>query len=241
MEIANHKVVVVGGSSGMGLAVVRAALEKGAQVVAVARSAEKLARAVDELGFGGKVSSLAADVTREDDVRRLFETIGHFDHLVVTAAGDLAYQPIRELDLDATRRIIDSKLIAALLLAKHAAAYIDEHGSLTFTSGIAAERPLPNGLVVAAVNGALFSLTYGLATSLAPVRVNVLSPGWVDTPIWEAVAGKDKPARFEQMSRRLPAGRIGRPEDIAHAALFLMENEFTTGTVLRVDGGHRLV
>ncbi|MBO0782458.1 MAG: SDR family oxidoreductase, partial [Ktedonobacteraceae bacterium] len=168
-------------------------------------------------------------------------TVGRFDHLVVTAAGDLAYQPIRELDLDAARRTIDSKLVAALLLAKHAAAHIDTHGSITFTAGIAAERPLPNGVVVATVNGALFSLAYGLALSFAPIRVNVLSPGWVDTPIWEAIAGANKPAMFEQMAQRLPVGRIGRPADIAHAAIFLMENEFTTGTVLPVDGGQRLV
>lgn len=241
MELTNRKIIVVGGSSGMGLAVVRAALTRGAEVFAVGRSAERLEQAISELGGENRVKTIAADVTHEDDVRRLFETVGRFDHLVVTAASNLTYPTIQELDLDAARRTIDAKLVAALLLAKHAAAHIDPHGSITFTAGIAAERPLPNGVVVAAVNGALFSLAYGLAIALAPVRVNALSPGWTDTPPLETILGARKTTVVEQMAQRLPAGRIGRPADIAHAALFLMENEFITGTVLPVDGGQRLV
>jgi NAD(P)-dependent dehydrogenase (short-subunit alcohol dehydrogenase family) len=242
MDISNRKIIVIGGSSGMGLGIVHAALAKGAEVVIVGRSQERLARVAAELAEKSRVQTVAADVTNEDDVRHLFEVVGHFDHLVVTAASNLVYQPIRELDLDAARRTIDAKLVAALLLAKHAAAHIDEHGSITFTAGIAAERPLPTAAVVASVNGALFSLAYTLAVALAPVRVNAISPGWIDTPVWDTSAlSANKPTMFEQMSQRLPARRIGRPEDIGHAVLFLMENEFTTGTVLHVDGGHRLV
>lgn len=237
MELTHRKIMVVGGSSGMGLAIVRAALTHKAQVIAVGRDAGRLERVASELG----VQTIAADVTQEDEVVRLFDTVGGFDHLVITAASNLAYPTIRELKLDDARRTIDAKLVAALLLSKYAARQISEHGSITFTAGIAAERPLPTGCVVAAVNGALFSLTYALAIALAPVRVNVLSPGWVDTPILEAIAGANKPAMVEHMARRLPVGRIGRPEDIALAAIFLMESEFTTGTILHVDGGHRLV
>jgi NAD(P)-dependent dehydrogenase (short-subunit alcohol dehydrogenase family) len=108
-------------------------------------------------------------------------------------------------------------------------------------SGIAAERPGPGGAVVAAVNGALMSLVRALALELAPVRVNALSPGWIDTPFWDTFAGDAKPQRFEQHARRLPVRRMGTPEDTAHAALFLLGNGFTTGEVLHVDGGHRLV
>jgi len=240
MDIVNSKVVVVGGSSGMGRAVAAAAHAKGAEVVIVGRSLKRLQRVASELATD-RIETIEANVTHEDDVQRLFEQVGSYSHLVVTSAADLSYQPIRELDLDAARRTIDSKLIAALLLAKHGAAHIDKRGSITFTSGIAAERPLPTGVLVAAVNGALFSLVYGLAIALAPVRVNTISPGWIDTPLWETAFGAKKSAMFEQMSQRLPAGHIGRPEDIANAALFLMENEFTTGIVLPVDGGHRLV
>lgn len=242
MDISNQTIIVVGGSSGIGLGIAQATLAKGARIVIVGRSQERLERVAVELADKSRVQTVAADVTGEDDVRHLFEAVGHFDHLVVTAASNLVYQPIRELDLDGARRTIDAKLIAALLLAKHAAAHIDEHGSITFTAGIAAERPMPTAAVVAAVNGALFSLAYALAVGLAPVRVNAISPGWIDTPVWDTSALRaNKPAMFEQMSQRLPARRIGQPGDIGHAALFLMENEFTTGTVLHVDGGHRLV
>jgi len=241
MEITGQKVIVVGGSSGMGLAVVRAAQARGAHVMMVGRTEEKLKQALETLDTPERVTPITADITREEDVRALFEAVGPFDHLVVTAAGNLSYQPLKEVDPDTARRIVDSKLIGALLLAKHGSTYINSKGSITLTAGIAAQRPLPTGLVVAAVNGALFSLTYGLAIVLAPVRVNVLSPGWVDTPAWDVIAGTNTPTMFAQMAQRLPVGRVGRPEDIAHAALFLMENEFTTGTILPVDGGHRLV
>ncbi|GHO99255.1 short chain dehydrogenase [Reticulibacter mediterranei] len=242
MDIVGQTIIVVGGSSGMGLEVARAALAKGAEVVIVGRSQQRLAQAVEELS-GKHVRTIAADVTSEEEVSRIFESVGRFDHLFVSAASNLTYQPIRELDMEAARKTIDAKLVAALLLAKYAARTINAHGSITFISGIAAERPMPAGYLVGAVNGALFSLVYGLTVALAPVRVNAVSPGWIDTPIWDAnsALAANKSATFAQMAQRLPAGRIGQPADIAHAALFLMENEFTTGTVLPVDGGHRLI
>jgi NAD(P)-dependent dehydrogenase (short-subunit alcohol dehydrogenase family) len=242
MDIAGQTIIVVGGGSGMGLEVARAALAKGAEVVIVGRSQQRLVQAVTELG-GEHVRTIVADVTSEEEVSRLFEGVGRFDHLFVSAASNLTYQPIRELDMEAARKTIDAKFVAALLLAKYAARTINAHGSITFISGIAAERPMPTGYLVGAVNGALFSLVYGLTVALAPVRVNTISPGWIDTSIWDAnpALAANKPAMFAQMAQRLPAGRIGQPADVAHTALFLMENEFTTGTVLPVDGGHRLI
>ena len=100
---------------------------------------------------------------------------------------------------------------------------------------------MPGGAVIAAVNGALTSLVRALALELAPTRVNAVSPGWVDTPVWEQIAGERKAALHAQMSERLPVRRIGTVTDLAHAILFLTQNQFTTGTVLSVDGGHRLV
>lgn len=154
---------------------------------------------------------------------------------------NLAYQPIHEFDLEAARKTIDAKLVAALLLSKYATRQINEHGSITFTAGIAAERPMPTAALVAAVNGGLFSFTYALAIELAPVRVNAISPGWIETPLWDTTFGANKQTMFERTTHSLPVGRIGRPSDIGHAAIFLMENKFTTATVLPVDGGHRLV
>ncbi len=234
------RIVVVGGGSGIGRGIARAALEAGAEVVIVGRSGKRLEEAIAELGSSAMVRPVTADVTNEADVIRLFHEVEAFDHLATTVA-DLTYQPIRELEVAAARKSIDSKLLSSLLLAKHAWARARPGGSLTFTSGIAAYRPGPRGAVVAAVNGALASLARALALELAPLRVNVVSPGWVDTPIWEVVAGSNTAAMQEQMAKRLPGGRIGRPEDIAQAVLSMMANEFITGAVLHVDGGQRLV
>ncbi|MEV0762631.1 SDR family oxidoreductase [Nocardia sp. NPDC050435] len=125
------------------------------------------------------------------------------------------------------------------MLAKHAR--IITGGLLTFTSGIAAYRPGPCSAVLAACNGALASLAYVLALELGPTWVNVVSPGWVDTPVWDTIAGPAKTERHQQLAARLPVGRIGQPGDIAKAFLAVLRNTFITGTVLHVDGGHRLV
>jgi NAD(P)-dependent dehydrogenase (short-subunit alcohol dehydrogenase family) len=236
----DKRIIVIGGSSGIGEGIVRAAYKAGAEVVAVGRSMEKLEKMIAGFPHGANITAIAADVTNETDVIRLFEETRSFDHLASTVA-DLAYQPVREFDLAAARRSVDSKLMSALLLAKHGCARARPGGSLTFLSGIAAYRPMPRGAIVAAINGALASLAYALALELAPLRVNVVSPGWVDTPIWDTVAGEKKYEMQAQMANRLPVGRIGRPEDIAQAVLSIMANGYMTGTVVHVDGGQRLV
>lgn len=242
MNIEGQSVIIVGGGSGIGLGIARACLQRGAHVILAGRTASKLERALDTLfdGEGGvRGRSLTADITLEADVVRLFEAVSSVDHVVVTAA-DLAYQPIREFDLGAARRALESKLLGALLVCKHAASRLSPRGSITLTSGVASERPLRGGSLVAAVNGGLHSFVRAAALELAPIRVNALSPGWVDSELWDGIR-IDKGAAFAAMSERLPVGRIGVPADLAHAAAFLMENEFTTGSVLSVDGGHRFV
>ena len=145
------------------------------------------------------------------------------------------------LALNAVQKVVESKLYGPLLLAKYGAPVLSPTGSLTFTSGVAAYRPSARGSAVAAVNAALEGLVRALAVELAPIRVNAVSPGWVDTPIWTFVAGDKKEATLSAMAARLPVGRIGQPDDIAEAIGFLMHNRFTTGTILHVEGGHRLI
>ncbi|MCP3063681.1 SDR family oxidoreductase [Myxococcus sp. K38C18041901] len=238
MTLEQQHVVVVGGSSGIGLGVARAALAQGASVTLASRSSEKLARAADLLGSPEQVRTCPVDATSEDSVRQLFGALGPVNHVVVTAV-EARYLGIREMDFAAARRIFDSKLMAAFHVASHAR--IQPGGSLVFTTGIASLRPKPNGSVIAAVNGAIEAAVRAWALELAPVRVNALSPGWIDTPVWDAIVGESKGQVFEQHARRLPVGRIGTTLDVGHAALFLMGNGFTTGEVLRVDGGHPLV
>lgn len=237
-----ERVLIVGGSSGMGLALARGLLTDGVEVTIVGRSEARLAQARESLSNPERLRTLAADVTQENQVVRLFERSGPFDHMVTTAADiEGAYQLLPSLKIAAAQKVVDSKLIGPLLLAKYGSPVLSRTGSITFTSGIAAYRPAPRGSVVAAVNGALASLAAALAIELGPIRVNVVSPGWVDTPIWAQVAGDAKAATLEAMAKRLPVGRIGQPDDIANAIRFLMRNGFVTGTVLHVEGGHRLV
>jgi len=230
-------VVIVGGSSGMGRALAAELVAQGSEVTVAGRSADKLDDVRRELG----VRTVAMDVGVEQDIERLFAVTGTVSHIVTTAADvGGAYQPIAAYDVRAARSAVDSKLLGPLLLAKHGAPLLEPGGSIVFTSGIAAYRPGPRASLLAALNGALASLAAALAVELAPLRVNVVSPGWVDTPIWQDVAGDAAPETLAAMAARLPVGRIGRTQDIAAAIIALLRNGFITGTVLHADGGHRL-
>lgn len=242
MNLQDAKVLIVGGSSGMGLAAAWRCLAAGAFVTVAGRSAERLAAARVTLQAPSALQVIEVDIGQEAQVVSLFDRIGSLDHIVSTAADIRgAYQLLPELELADAQRVVQSKFFGPLLLAKHGAPRLAATGSLTFTSGVAAYRPAPRGSVVAAINAALEGLVRALAVELAPLRVNVVSPGWVDTPIWSNVAGDAKDATLQAMAERLPVGRIGEPADIADAIAFLMGNPFTTGTVLHVEGGHRLV
>lgn len=234
--------VIVGGNSGMGLALAERLLSQGAAVTLVGRSADKLAAAGEQLSRVGRPRLEQADVTREEEVQALFERTGGLDHLVCTAADIRgAYVMLKELPLEALTRALQSKVVAPMLLAKHALPRLSPQGSITFTSGIAAYRPRPRGVAVAAINAALEGMVRAMAVEFAPVRVNAVSPGWVRTPIWRDVAGEEADHMLAEMAERLPVGRVGTPQDIAEAITFLLGNGFCTGTVLHVEGGHRLV
>ncbi|RUM26803.1 SDR family oxidoreductase [Rhizobium vallis] len=242
IRIEDAKVLIAGGSSGMGLALAMRLLEEGASVIIAGRSQDRLAAARRHLADHPKLETRAINISREEEVAALFRNSGPIDHIVSTAADiEGAYQLLPSLELAAAQRVVESKIYGPLLLAKHGAAHLPPSGSITYTSGVAAYRPAARGSVVAAVNAALEGLVRALAVELAPIRINAVSPGWVDTPIWSLVAGDAKQAMLEAMAERLPAGRVGKPEDIADAIRFLMGNGFTTGTILHVEGGHRLV
>lgn len=241
-KAGNERVLVVGGSSGMGLALARRCLDAGAKVTIVGRDGAKLSRAREALGAPAALDTVAADIAQEDQVIDLFNRVGALDHVISTAADiEGAYQLLPALDLKAVQRVVESKFYGPLLLAKHGASALASGGSITFTSGIAAYRPAARGSAVAAVNAALEGLVRALAIELAPIRVNAVSPGWVDSPIWSFVAGDKKSDTLNAMAVRLPVGRVGQPDDIADAIAFLMGNTFTTGTILHVEGGHRLI
>ncbi|MBO0882511.1 MAG: SDR family oxidoreductase, partial [Mycobacterium sp.] len=174
-------------------------------------------------------------------VGALFERVGTLRHLVVTAA-DLPYGPAAGLTEDDVMRAVRSKIVGPFFAAQLAAEHMVQPGSITLTAGIAAERPVPGGALGAVVNGALESMVRALALEFAPIRVNAVSPGWVDTPIWQQLVSSEvKQVRFAELSARLPGGRIGTTEDIANAIAFLIDDAFITGTVLHAEGAQQLV
>ena len=237
MSLRGKKVIVIGGSSGIGLATASAAAEQGAKVLIASRSREKLERARGEVG--GRVGIFVLDVTREEEVRSFFERAGAFDHLVTTAAEGTT-GPFLDLAWEEVQALFESKFWGQYWAARHAARQIREGGSITFFSGVAAKKPLPGFSSFAAVNGAINALARALAVEIAPVRVNVVSPGIVDTPAYGEMAAAARQEFFERTAAALPVGRIGTPAQVAEAVLFLMRNSFTTGAVLDVDGGGRL-
>lgn len=242
MTLEGAKVVIVGGSSGVGLGAAKAIVERGADVVLVGRSVDRLQHAAQALDAPRHVSTISADVTVEADVERMFSQVGAFDHLVVTRGTPPPAVPIESTDLPTVREFLDVMLVSSFTLAKHAKGKLRSGGSITFTSGISKDKPgVSGGAVVATVAGSFGYMARALARELAPTRVNVISPGWVDTPMWDDIVGNAKHEIWAQMASRLPAGRIGTVADIAKAYVFLLESEFTTGAVLDIDGGHALI
>jgi NAD(P)-dependent dehydrogenase (short-subunit alcohol dehydrogenase family) len=234
MQLAGQKVVVVGGSSGIGLSTAELAKAEGADVVIASRNAERLKAAADKLG----VKAIPTDVTSDDSVASLFRACGQVDHVVVTAA-QLRSGPFKTVTMDDMRATMESKFWGAWRVAR--AADIRKGGSLTLVSGFLSIRPRPNAAIIAAVNGALESLTRALAVDLAPVRVNCVSPGLIDTPIRAAMPEAARRDMLAKTAAALPVGRVGEGEDIARQILAFMTIGFATGSIVYLDGGGLLI
>jgi NAD(P)-dependent dehydrogenase (short-subunit alcohol dehydrogenase family) len=230
MLLAGKKVVVVGGSSGIGLATAELAKAQGAEVIIASRSADKVKAAADKVGAKG----LVCDVTNDDSVVNLFKSVGAVDHVVVSAA-QLKSGPFKTVSMEDARSTLEGKLWGAWRVAR--AAEIKAGGSLTLVSGFLSVRPRPNSAIVGAANGALESLARALALELAPVRVNCVSPGIIDTPIRAAMPEAARKDMLAKIAGGLPVGRVGLAEDIGVQILAFMANGFATGAVVYIDGG----
>jgi len=233
VSLFNKMVVILGGSSGMGLATAKAAKADGARVVIAGRSRERLQAARAVLGDG--VRTVALDVGDEMGTRALFSELGPVDHVFITA-GAVLFDPKLAPDAASVRPALDTRFWGAFNAAKFAAANMSTGGSITFTSGTAAMRPIRGASVAGASCGAVEAFARSLAVDLAPIRVNTIQPGLIDTPFLDTL-GERRSAIIAEYSRRLPVGRVGRTEDVANAVLFLMKNGFVTGITLTVDGG----
>jgi NAD(P)-dependent dehydrogenase (short-subunit alcohol dehydrogenase family) len=237
--LSGKSIVVLGGTSGIGLATARAAAAKGAVVTVTSRSAERLARAARELGQN--IRGEAANLESEAETKAVFERLGALDHLVYTAGDELLLAPIAELDLAGARHAFEVRVFGVLGAVKHAAPRIRPGGSIVLTHGIAGARPQAGWGVGAAVCGAIDALARALAVELAPVRVNAVSPGFVRTPLWNPIPEAAREAFFRDAGKKLLTGRVGESQEVAEAYCYLMENTFTTGQTLVVDGGGLLV
>jgi len=230
MLLAGQKVVAVGGSSGIGLATAELAKREGAEVIIASRNAERLNAVAGKLG----ATAIPTDVTSDESVASLFRTCGPVDHVVVTAA-QLRTGPFKTVPMEDVRATMEGKFWGAWRVAR--AAEIRPGGSLTLVSGFLSIRPRPNSAIVGAANGAIESLARGLALELAPVRVNCVSPGIIDTPIRAAMPEAARRDMLGKAAAALPVGRVGTGDDIARQILAFMTIGFATGSVIYIDGG----
>ncbi|MBW4471518.1 MAG: SDR family oxidoreductase [Stenomitos rutilans HA7619-LM2] len=238
MKFSNQIVVVVGGSSGIGLGTAKAAHAEGASVVIVGRSPDRLDQASAQIG--SRARGIQADVEHEASVETAFTEIGPFDHLFISAQ-DAATAPLSKTTKDKFRPTLDSKIWGALHIVKHAASRISSHGSIVFISGLAGRKGYSGFALAGAANAGIEAVARNLAVELAPIRVNTVCAGVIDTPMLDKVFGAQRQEIVEAIANKLPAKRIGKPEEIADAVLFLMGNGFITGATLLIDGGDALV
>jgi NAD(P)-dependent dehydrogenase (short-subunit alcohol dehydrogenase family) len=235
----NQRVVIVGGSSGIGLAVAEEVASQGSEVVIVSSNAERVQQAIKSIG--GKTQGQAVDVSDEGAVESFFKKLGAFDHLVFTAGDSLHVHELAFTDLKQARRAFELRYWSALATVKYGSPQIRKGGSVVLTTGIAGQRPQSGWVIAASVCGTIEALTRALAVELAPIRVNAVSPGVVRTNLWQNMSSSEREQLFESVGKRLPAGRVGEAHDIAQAYLFLMKEGFSTGQTVVVDGGTVLV
>jgi NAD(P)-dependent dehydrogenase (short-subunit alcohol dehydrogenase family) len=236
-DLLGQTVLVIGGSSGIGLETARLARARGADIILTARNPDRLYHAGLEL----EASIAAFDATDFDRLQRFFDALpAPIDHLLVTGPGPY-YAPLSEFDLDAARRDVDAHLLLPLQVAKDAANKIRPGGTLLFMGGTGGRRSAAGLSLMAALTAALPAMTKALAVEIAPVRVNLIAAGFVDTPLSAALLGDGIDARRKQLRATLPIGRVVGPADVAALAVHLMTNTAITGATFDIDGGQQLV
>jgi NAD(P)-dependent dehydrogenase (short-subunit alcohol dehydrogenase family) len=236
-ELLGQTIVVVGGSAGIGLETARLARAEGAEVVLTARNPDRLHQAGLELG----ASIAAFDATDFDRLEKFFDALStQIDHVLVTGPGPY-YAPLAEFDVEAALRDVDAHIFLPIQVARNAVGKVRPGGTLLFMGGTGGRRTAPGLYFMSALSAALPALTKNLALELAPVRVNLIAAGFVDTPLSAALLGDQLDTRREQLRTNLPIRRVVGPADIAALAVHLMTNTAVTGATFDIDGGQQLV
>jgi NAD(P)-dependent dehydrogenase (short-subunit alcohol dehydrogenase family) len=237
--LKGKKVVVLGGSAGIGLETAKVAANHGAQVTIVSGNQDRIYKALSELPADSK--GLIADHSNEQEIAQLFQTVGNFDHLVYTAGENLRLGAIAETTLQDAKNFFEVRYWGAFAAVKYAAGQINAGGSIVLTGGGAAHRPSSGWSYVASVCAAMEGLTRALALELAPIRVNLVVPGLVKTGLWEGMDEQERENMYTHYSNILPVGYVAPPEDIAQTYIHLMEQTYATGQSMMVDGGYALI
>jgi NAD(P)-dependent dehydrogenase (short-subunit alcohol dehydrogenase family) len=235
MNLTDARIVIIGGSSGIGLATARAALHEGAEVVIVSSRQSSINTALGDLI--GHVTGHTLDVSDPVAVAAFFTELGPFDHLAYTAGEPLTLMPLAGMDIDKARDFFQIRFFGALTVVSAAARHLRPGGSITRTSGSARTRPSAGWSLGASISGAVTSLTKALAVELAPIRVNCVEPGIIRSPLWSGMSPEDQQQMFDQQADVVPVGRVGEVDDVARAYLYAMTQTFSTGSSIPVDGG----
>ncbi|KQZ30499.1 SDR family oxidoreductase [Duganella sp. Root1480D1] len=227
--------IIIGGTSGIGLAAATMAVEAGHSVLAAGRDMGKFP---DAQAAGAATAQI--DASDPESVQRFFAEHGEFDHLVLSVSGASGAGNFRELDIGELRKGFEGKFWPQVACAKAALATLRPGGSITFVGAISSRALKPGTAGLAAINAALEAMVPILASELRPTRVNAVVPGVVDTPWWSRVPEAAKAELFEKLASEVPVGRVGKPEDLASAIMFVTTNTFITGSIIDCDGGWKL-
>jgi NAD(P)-dependent dehydrogenase (short-subunit alcohol dehydrogenase family) len=237
--LKGKKVVVLGGSSGIGLEVAKAAANRGAQVTIVSGNHKRINEALKVLPADSK--AITVNLSNEQEIAQLFRTIGKFDHLIYTAGENLKLGPIADTTLQDAKKFFEVRYWGAFAAVKYAAGQINAGGSITLTGGGAAHRPGSGWSYVASVCAAMEGFTRALALELAPIRINLVAPGLVKTGLWAGMEEQEREDMYSYFSQKLPVRYVAPPEDIAKTYLHLMEQPYATGQTMVIDGGYALI
>ena len=236
-QLPGQTVVLIGGSAGIGLETARRARAEGADVILTGRNPERLEEAASELGA---LSTAAFDANDTAAVESFFSELeGPIDHVLATAGGPY-YAPLAEMDFDEARRALAAHPMLMAGVARYASPKVRPGGALLFMGGTGGRRPSLGVGVVSAMTAALPALTASLALEVAPVRVNLIAAGFVDTPLSASLLGDGLEARREELRASLPIGRVVGADDVAALAIHLMANTALTGATFDIDGGQQL-